>query len=269
MSSEPKYLIVGPDAPGGVPASQPAEPAKSSGSIIHAFNHDPKLASSVGACNRWGWRGPDDTVDCPACLDILTRSEDARKLLDHDKPSKVKVEGTYKGKTADQWREMAKQSNRRADESWESSDTDGALSQFASGFIVREYRLCADLAEHDGVWEFRALFTLTGALVPDATYVRTSQGRWVWRIGRGPDAQWFNESQAKSGYRRRQNDAAKGFYVGTVRRPAYVATHTSGRGTGGLMGGGHYIAEKPNSPVEIVDSGVGHMNLATEYQDRS
>ena len=186
--------------------------------------------------------------------------EDQRRLLDHDKPkaSKVKVEGTYKGKTADQWREMATRSQSKKQESIDRSDTDGALSQMARGLNAREYLLCAQLAEQDGIWGFPALFTLTGALVPDATYIRTKQGKWVWRIGRGEGAQWFNESQALDGSRRRKNDAAKGFYVGQVRARGYVGT----------TGSGYFIGRVEQSPIEIVDNGIGDMNLASQYEDR-
>lgn len=198
--------------------------------------------------------------------------EDQRRLLDHDKPkaSKVKVKGTYRGRTADQWREMAKRSGRKEQESIDRSDTDGALSQMGHNLNAREYLLCAQLAEKDGIWEFPALFTLTGALVPDAVYIKIkSTGKWVWRIGRGEGAQWFNESQAKDGYRRRRNDQAKGFYVGLVRARGYVGTSGNGRGSAGMLSVGYFIGRVEQSPVETVDNGIGDMNLATQYQDRS
>lgn len=124
------------------------------------------------------------------------------------------------------------------------------------------------MAESDGLWSFQALFTLTGALVPDATYIRTKQGKWVWRIGRGTCASWFNESKAKDGSRRRKNDAAKGFYVGLIRARGYVGTSGGGRGSAGMLSVGYFIGRVEHSPIEIVDSGVGHMNLATQYEDR-
>ena len=175
--------------------------------------------------------------------------------------------GKYKGKTADQWREMANRSARKRQESIDVSDTDGFVTQYANDLASREYRLCADLAERNGLWEFPALFTLTGALVPDATYIKTRQDKWVWRIGKGEGAQWFNESIAKDGFRRRKNDAIKGFYVGTVRARGYVGTASSGRGFSGLTSVGYFIGKVDSSPVEIIDNGIGDMNLGTQYRD--
>lgn len=216
----------------------------------------------MGSEPRW-------LIGGPSAPEQVTTPQQAAPKVTKVKTSKVKVEGTYKGKTADQWREMAKRSGHKEQESFDRSDTDGALSQMGYNLNAREYNLCARLAEKDGIWEFPALFTLTGALVPDATYIRTKQGKWVWRIGRGEGAQWFNESKALDGSRRRKNDAAKGFYVGLIRARGYVGTSGGGRGSGGMLSVGYFIGQVEQSPVEIVDSGVGHMNLATQYQDRS
>lgn len=224
MSTEPRWLIGGPDTP---------EPVT-------------------------GYALPPKELAAP---------QQAVPKVTKPKPSRAKVEGTYKGKTADQWRDMAKRSESKRQESIDRSDTDGALSQMGHNLNAREYRLCAELAERDGLWEFHALFTLTGALVPDAVYIKTKQGKWVWRIGKGDGAQWFNESIAKDGFRRRKNDAAKGFYVGTVRARGFVGTAGSGRGTGNLTSVGYFIGRVDSSPVEIIDNGIGDMNLGIQYQD--
>jgi len=136
--------------------------------------------------------------------------------------------GTYKGKTAAQWR---------------------------SEGTTREHELSAQLAEKDGIWEFPGLFTLTGALVPQAAFVLIkATGRMVWRVGAGDLASWFTPSQARSGARRRANDASKGYAVGTIRQRAYVA----------LTARGCYIREVASSPIEIIDNG----SQGTQYQDR-
>ena len=177
------------------------------------------------------------------------------------------AQGTYKGKTAAQWTDMADRMIQRDQESFQRSDTDGALSQMGNNLRAREYRLCAELAAHGGIWTFPALYTLTGALVPEATYVKTYMGKWVWRVGSGQDVTWFDASRAKDGSRRRKNDAAKGFYVGAVRARGYVGTASSGRGSGGMLSVGYFIGQVPRSPVEIVDNGIGDMNLRTQYED--
>lgn len=215
----------------------------------------------MGSEPRW-------LIGGPSSPEQVTMPQQAAPKVTKVKTSKIKVEGTYKGKTADQWHEMAKRSQGKRQESIDRSDTDGSLSQMGHSLNAREYALCAQLAEKDGIWEFSALFTLTGALVPDATYVHIkSTGKWVWRIGRGEGAQWFNESRARDGFRRRSNDAAKGFYVGQVRARGYVGSTSGGRGSGGMLSIGYFIGQVEYSPVEIVDNGVGDMDLRTAYGD--
>jgi hypothetical protein len=145
--------------------------------------------------------------------------------------------GTYKGKTGKQWRDLA-QVRRLA----------------GRGISARECETCADLADQDGIWTFPALFTLTGGLVAEAVWVKTRMGKWVWRIGTGEATAWFDPSRALSGARRRANDAAKGYQVGSVRARGYV----------GMKGTGFFIAQVDNSPIEIVDNGT----LGTQYTDR-
>ena len=215
----------------------------------------------MGSEPKWLIGGPQQADQ------VTTPQQDVPKVTEKIKAPKVKTEGTYDGKTAQQWHELATDCTRRELTSRERCDTDGALSQYGNSLMARKYKLCARLAESDGLWEFQALFTLTGALVPDATYIRTRQGKWVWRIGKGEDAQWFNESRARDGHRRRTNDASKGFYVGLIRARGYVGTAGNGRGVSGLTSVGYFIGQRPNSPIEIVDSGAGHMNLGTQYGD--
>jgi len=173
------------------------------------------------------------------------------------------IQGTYKGKTAAQWREEAQACTRRSGESFDRCDTDGFLSQWADDTTARRYEMYARLAEKDGIWEFPALFNLVGGLVPDAVWIKTKLNKWVWRIGSGEAVAWFDPSRARSGARRRANDAAKGYQVGTIRARAYVASSGSGRGLSGVMSVGFYIGRDEDSPIEIVDNGT----LGTRYTD--
>src|SRR5690606_26317917 len=61
-------------------------------------------------------------------------------------------------KKAEELREMARGRDREAADSFDRCDTDGALSQWASGINAQKYRLQADIAENGGMWEFPALF---------------------------------------------------------------------------------------------------------------
>lgn len=84
-------------------------------------------------------------------------------------------------KSADEYRAMARDARKDADDSFDRCDTDGFLSQWASDTTARQYDLAAVLAENGGEAEFDALFDLDGNIVPaaliDAKYGRT----WIVR----------------------------------------------------------------------------------------
>ncbi|MEU3686957.1 hypothetical protein [Streptomyces narbonensis] len=119
-------------------------------------------------------------------------------------------------------REKAAEEDRKAYESFERCDTDGALSQWAWGVTAQKDRLEADILEAGGKAEFGALFDLDGNLVP-AKEIETQFG-WSWMLldERGKCAGWFNASKARNEDTARKNNAKKGFYVGRVRVPAYA-----------------------------------------------
>lgn len=138
----------------------------------------------------------------------------------------VQVEGTATttpGQAeADQLRAEARRHEDEARESFERCDTDGFLSQWASGRMAGLKRLEADIAEAGGMWEFPALFDLEGNLVP-AKQVEGQYGMsWKLLDDRGWCAGWFNPSKARSDDVQRRNNAKKGYYIGTVRVPAFA-----------------------------------------------
>lgn len=137
---------------------------------------------------------------------------------------------------ANSLRQQARDSRKRAQESWERSDTDGFLSQWAGDITARELEMKADLIEAGGVCERPALFDLEGNYVL-AKEVETQYG-WSWGImdpnnPRGRFLAWFNESKAKNPETARKNNARKGYYVGTVLAKAYVKIVASGTGLAG------------------------------------
>lgn len=115
-------------------------------------------------------------------------------------------EATVAGRTAEEWREKASRSERAKEESWERSDTDGFLSQWASGLGAQEARANAGIAEAGGVQEFSRLVleTLDGERVEDAKLIETRYGT-KWRIDRTDE--WLpylpvrESTLAKKGYR--------------------------------------------------------------------
>jgi len=128
--------------------------------------------------------------------------------------TEVRVEG----RTAEEWEQAARESEQRAAESFERCDTDGFLSQWASGITAREYRAKADLARSGGKVTTSALFTMTGELVPAKMY-ETRYG-WAWRTVEG---RWINESKAQAAEKRRAYLESKyEVRVGAVEVPGRV-----------------------------------------------
>lgn len=129
--------------------------------------------------------------------------------------------------TADELRQMARDARQRSADSWERSDTDGFLSQWAADSMADLYDMAARLAEADWTGEEFALFTLDGELL-DARYVETPYGwSWVYDGPHGPV--WVTESQARDWVVRRRNNERKGYRIGRVKVAAVPIT-TSGSG---------------------------------------
>ena len=81
--------------------------------------------------------------------------------------------------TPTELRAQAAQKDQDARDSFERCDTDGALSQWASGMNAQRLRLEADIVERGGVSEFLTLFTLDGKFQP-AKAIQTQYGmRWM------------------------------------------------------------------------------------------
>lgn len=121
--------------------------------------------------------------------------------------------GTFDGKTAEQWREMASKCYRDREESWERSDTDGFMSQWASGQMASRYNELAYIADNDGFMTDRAYVDIaTGELL---------KGRWFeGQYGacyRTLDGRFINPSYAKKEETRIANMAKKGYRQVTIK----------------------------------------------------
>ena len=68
--------------------------------------------------------------------------------------------------TAAEYRAKAEDAQERNRKSWENSDTDGFLSQWASSVAQDEYAALAQLADDNWMSEFETLVDAHGALVP-------------------------------------------------------------------------------------------------------
>jgi hypothetical protein len=134
-------------------------------------------------------------------------------------------------------RAKAAEADRKAEESFERSDTDGFLSQWALNITARKDRLQAELLENGGRSEFLALFDADGEQVP-ARQIDTRYGTkwgvfasWADAEAYGGDIiQWVNVAYTD---RQRANLAKKGFRQGWVLKRAVAKILGSGTGLSG------------------------------------
>lgn len=136
-------------------------------------------------------------------------------------------------------REEAAQRDKDAQESYERSDTDGAMSQWAAGLGADKRRMEADLMEKGGKTEFNALFDKKGNLVPAkqvtvADRYRPGHTKTAWVVLSDPNdvdsspKEWINESSSSDLKKQEEYLKKKGYTMGRVRVPAYVATRGDG-----------------------------------------
>lgn len=120
-------------------------------------------------------------------------------------------------------RSEARENLRQREESWERSDTDGFLSQWASGCMARLRETQAELLEAGEVSEFPALFDLDGNMVA-AKLINTRFGlAWALLDSDDPSSRFVgfvNASKASTAAKRNSYLAKKGYQVGTVRARA-------------------------------------------------
>ena len=129
------------------------------------------------------------------------------------------------------------------------SDTDGFLSQWASGLNAERARMRADLMENGGTHEFLALFDLDGNYVT----ARPVDGRFgtSWYIPGAPKGARYVPYFPV----RRSTLAKRGYTEGYVVRPAMVEFTGSGRGLSGAASVRTVIApaDRPyDAPLSIV-----------------
>jgi len=130
---------------------------------------------------------------------------------------------SYSTTTTAALRAEAAQHEQDAADSFERCDTDGFMSQWASGCTAAKKRLQADIQDNGGLAEVPALFDLAGNLVP-AKLIDTRFGM-AWGIfeswddlnGSGDIVRWVNAFPA-----RRSTLASKDVMEGRVMARAYA-----------------------------------------------
>ena len=158
--------------------------------------------------------------------------------------------------TAAEYRDKANQCRQDAIDSFDRCDTDGFVSQWASGIVAAENDLKAWLAENDGKDYFAALFDLSGNLVP----AKLIEGRYglCWGLLASDDPMGPITGFISAHPKRSSTMTRKGFYEGTVRCAAYVAMAGSGTGLSGALSVRPYTRRKDRGfsrDVEIIDNG--------------
>lgn len=121
-------------------------------------------------------------------------------------------------KTPAEWRAEATRCHEEKVASWERSDSDGFLSQWASDQMAHRYLTLARLAEQGGQDDLLTLCNLDGNPIEGARYVETRYG-WSW-VYEGPTGSvWCRESDHRNPATARERNRAKGFDVLPVMQP--------------------------------------------------
>lgn len=169
--------------------------------------------------------------------------------------TEVKVDG----RTAEEHRAEAAKQYARVDESWQRSDTDGFLSQWAASLTGDLHRRNADIAEAGGKASFVVLLDADGEIVPSRQVDTKYGSRRVTLDANGRFVQFMGWSEKAA--------AKHGFTEATVWHPAKAIT--TGRGTG--LSGTAWNTTKPicgtcGSFVEAIGQPCkeGHLT-ATEF----
>lgn len=129
---------------------------------------------------------------------------------------------------ADKHRKEAAHALKRQQESYERSDTDGSLSQWASGITADGNRLKAEIAEQNGKSRFRALFDLNGNYVMAKPVIGKFGPAWgVYEDPENPDmfSKFVNESKSKDEDKQAALLLKKGYTMGLIMAPAYVTSY--------------------------------------------
>ena len=133
--------------------------------------------------------------------------------------------------TADALRAEAARHEQNAADSFDRCDTDGFVSQWASGLNARVARLQATIVENGGTAEFPALLDLDGNLVP----AKLINGRFgmVWGLLASDDPQSEITSWVSAFPKRESTMRNKGFAEGHVRVKAKALVKGGGKGLAG------------------------------------
>lgn len=136
-------------------------------------------------------------------------------------------------KPGDKYREQAAEKAQAAQESWETSDTDGFVSQWAHNVRQRELLLKADVADAGNTWLFPALRNKESGDVVPARLLDTRYGS-SWAVFGSAEEANERDSVVREWVGTGERAIAKrGYELVWQRRPARVVVSGSGQGLGG------------------------------------
>ena len=145
--------------------------------------------------------------------------------------------------------ESAARHAKEAIDSFERCDTDGFLSQWASGICSNQDRIQADIERAGGVAEFSALFTTEGEWVAAKVIEGQWGERWMLLGADGRSNGVFLPYYPK----RRSTLAKKGYVEGRVMRPAKSCIQGRGHGLSGTAWASYEDTSKATDPpVSVV-----------------
>lgn len=119
-------------------------------------------------------------------------------------------------RTEEHWKIIARESQVADAESYERCDTDGFLSQWAHQQMQGRYLHMATVAKNGGTVWAPAVFDLQGNIVTMDLRDGDYGSYWFIKENEGK-ARFFTESGANKLTTRRDNNAKKGYRIGSVR----------------------------------------------------
>ena len=113
------------------------------------------------------------------------------------------VDSLVTTKAGDQLRNKAREADARKEESFQRSDTDGFLSQWASGVTAQKYRKEAELADQGNQDVFRVLLDKeSNEVVAEKLFIFDDKfgpsTRSVWLVKRNGEDQWVTDPKKES-----------------------------------------------------------------------
>ena len=172
-------LAVSPTKMGAVPAPRQAaaHPVADAPAVVSAA---PVVSPTAAMFDRFKAMPAVATVpvetpaDSPESYDTQVRAYEAAGMPTSD--AQAAVDAAY-GQAADR-EEAARTARQDVQTSFDRSDTDGFVSQWASGVTAQQHELEAEVLARGGTWDFPVL-TRDGALVP-ARIIETKFGaKWA------------------------------------------------------------------------------------------